>query len=604
MSILRTTILLVLTALIVLTLGTCHALSLSVSKVDKTLRITVLGSPSQKVSLSVDLVLDYPPQHTIKISLSNVKIPTRNNFISISFTNVKEACIYVSFGVARVGKCLTSSSGSITISHGNIPPGTYTLELLIVPLSSTHDVTITVHIEAEMALSTTGKLNLQYYIDSLRIRRIEVSCDGITKTLVFNLKTSTSTTGTTGIPTTGGVTVGKISSEKIEKNITKTSSKIVKTYTKVTQKTVTKTTQVAHHRKTITQGRIMKIQKIENVVLEYNPLTKVEFRGKIVGTLTELKIKVKKVSAHNVSKSALYRLHIQHLRLLSPIYNITIGNYTHVLFSRPITICLPFYAENVNKSNVRVGYWNSTVRRWILLKTIVEIRNSTFYACTNVTHLTLFAVFVIQHVVNINARPYLVQIIPEGQQVTYLICANTNVNTSRIKIYVNSTSVVIKNGTCALVTFSRVGTYVIRACADSICNRTVLRVINYARLCNFSSSIVRISSGHVRLVLKFVCSRINVRIRAVVEVLFDNGSKLRLLLSENRSLSVGLSNNVRKVLVRFAGVTYALNVSRVPTSAGNTYMLLSYVIAAVIACVAVITVAVYYIRRRVSRRVS
>ncbi len=582
MQILRTILLLTTVIAVICVTAISHALSLKVTRVDKTLKISIIGSPNQSVTLNVDILLTYPPEHTIHVSLSGVSIPTGRNSIRVNFENIREACIYLSLGIARVGRCLRSSSGSLTISRSNIPPGTYSLELLLVPLTTSRQVLIKVHVQATINLGDSGRLSLQYHIDSLRISKVEVSCNGIRKVLTFNVKTN--------MPLT---TSGPVST---------TETMAIKTARRVSQRTSTRLPVSSRGGVLASKIKVVKIVEIRvgGALLKYSTSTRVMFRGRTLGTLAILRLKVHKVHVRKLNRIVLDKLHVQHLRLLSQVYNITIENYTHVMFSRPITLCLPFCAEHVNISAVHVGYWNSTENTWILLRTTVRVVNTTYYACANVTHLTLFAVLERYHVVHVRARPYLVQIVPSGQQVFYLVCAGTDLNVSSVNVMVNSTTMKIRNNACIFVTFSKTGTYVISACADGLCNSTTIHIANYVRYCNLTANLSRAGAASPTLVLRFTCEHTKVRIRAVVRVAFDNGSKLTLVLSENRSLTLRLGGNAKAVTVRFAGAIRKLQIPTTVKVSKVSQAMLPIAIAAT--CAIIVAVALYVIaRRRVSR---
>ncbi len=165
-------------------------LYLKYSKEKEVLSLTIVGSPNQEVAVSVTLHGEIPVTSSIiAIELHNLHIPSSINSISASVEGVSKICPTVWYhGISINFPCSTSAS----ISRGNIPAGTYDIELLLYPKPGVHEITYSVKATFRIRLGSSGKFTFTYNIRGLHLKYIEVSCDGIRKkiTLAQSIKST------------------------------------------------------------------------------------------------------------------------------------------------------------------------------------------------------------------------------------------------------------------------------------------------------------------------------------------------------------------------------------------------------------------------------
>ncbi len=599
------TLSIVLTLLCIVALGykVAYACSLYAKIINGKLNIVIEDRPNTTHVIGVHAHLVYYNKRTLYITLRNVKIPTDRNSISLHFENVKEVCIYVSLGHAKIGKCLVSSNGYLTVQKSNIPEGTYNLDIVIISRSADKPITIDVYIDAQIRLDSSGKFTLNYYIGNLHVTEIEITCDGITKTLKLVTQNPAPT-----VKTPASIQPSVSTPTHEYHNVTK------KKKVSISTKTRTINPSNINIKYTHTVEQTHKIIKIilHNVVISAQVSTYVIYGGKKVCRINETVLNVKKIELTKLSYRKIREARYEGLIPISKfVYEISVGNMTHVKFSRPITICLPVgrISSSRELKLIRVAYWNTTISKWIVLSTFIREYNGEYYACSNVTHLTLFAVFKLEALLKASIEVSSVRI-EIGRQIVYdRLCIECHgYCTDTLYIKYDSTVKKIANGTCLMLEFDSPGTYTMTVCTTINCTKVVVKVPNYLSLCAVNVATGKTTSNYTLILLNPYCRNVTAR-KIVIAVIAKIGNKtMKANLTLGKLFLFKVPNNVRMVYLYYGnnvlsiglGVNETLlNIHATPPGAA-LWLMEIIILASVVVVLSIVTYIV--LKYRTSRQ--
>ncbi len=178
----------VMALLLVLVVAACSIaygveVSLSYDKSSSTIKLTLRGKPNENVNLNILIHGEIPASsNMIRLRVTGITIPTRENKISAVVTGVRKICPFVNMYGIWIGLPCTTST---RFSRGNIPPGKYDVELLLFPKSGTKEITYTIDAQVRLNLGPQGKMTLSYGVKNLHVEYVIVTCNGVTKKLII-----------------------------------------------------------------------------------------------------------------------------------------------------------------------------------------------------------------------------------------------------------------------------------------------------------------------------------------------------------------------------------------------------------------------------------
>ena len=171
-------------------------------KVGDTVKIIVQADPSEQVSMDIDYSGDAPVSSgKYKIELDNIVVPGTPNSVSAKASGVENLRIAVKLPIVGwVTLNKDASGGSASLSQGNIPAGSYDVEIKGDALPGENEVSLTFSADVTLTTDSSGKYTYSYKTSGIPPGTIKVDVEGVKKTITLSSASSGGSSGGVTVP--------------------------------------------------------------------------------------------------------------------------------------------------------------------------------------------------------------------------------------------------------------------------------------------------------------------------------------------------------------------------------------------------------------------